>query len=40
VEGFHGADARRISAHALAEGGWPGDDLEEQRLGACPSNRL
>jgi monoamine oxidase len=33
VEGFHAADPRRISAHALAEGGWPADDEEEKRLG-------
>jgi monoamine oxidase len=33
VEGFHAADPRLISAHALAEGGWPGEDVEERRLG-------
>lgn len=33
VEGFHAADPRRISTHALADGGWPSDDIEEQRLG-------
>jgi monoamine oxidase len=33
VEGFHAADPRRVSVHALAESGWPGDDLEERRLG-------
>jgi monoamine oxidase len=33
VEGFHAADSRLISAHAMAEGGWPADDLEERRLG-------
>jgi monoamine oxidase len=33
VEGFHAADARQISARALAEGGWPGDEGEERRLG-------
>jgi monoamine oxidase len=33
VEGFHAADPRVISAHALAEGGSPGDDVEERRLG-------
>jgi monoamine oxidase len=32
VEGFHAADTRRISARALAEGGSPGDDAEEQRM--------
>jgi len=32
VEGFHGADARRISAQALADGGSPGEDAEEQRM--------
>jgi monoamine oxidase len=31
VEGFHGADPRNISVRALSEGGWPGDDVEEQR---------
>jgi len=33
VEGFHAADSKRISARALAENGWPADDLEERRLG-------
>jgi monoamine oxidase len=33
VEGFHAADSRLISAQALAEGGWPGDDVAERRLG-------
>ena len=33
VEGFHAADPRVISARALAEGGSPGDDVEERRLG-------
>jgi monoamine oxidase len=33
VEGFHAADPRIISAHALADGGWPGDDTDERRLG-------
>jgi monoamine oxidase len=33
VEGFHAADSRLISSHALAEGGWPGDDLAQRRLG-------
>src|SRR5439155_8528246 len=28
VEGFHAADARLISAKALADGGSPGDDVE------------
>jgi monoamine oxidase len=32
VEGFHAADARRISAQALADGGSPGDDRDEQRM--------
>ena len=32
VEGFHAADTRRISARALADGGSPGDDPEEQRM--------
>ncbi len=31
VEGFHAADARRISAHALADGGSPSEDPSEQR---------
>ena len=31
VEGFHAADARLISARALADGGSPGDDPDEQR---------
>jgi monoamine oxidase len=31
VEGFHAADARRISTKALADGGSPGEDPEEQR---------
>ena len=33
VQGFHSADASVISAHALAEGGSPGEDPEEQRSG-------
>lgn len=33
VEGFHAADPRVISTHALAQGGWPADDAEERRLG-------
>jgi monoamine oxidase len=32
VEGFQAADASRISALALADGGSPGDDVEEQRM--------
>jgi monoamine oxidase len=32
VEGFHAADTHRVSAHALAEGGSPGDDVRERRL--------
>jgi len=32
VEGFHGADARRISARALATGGSPSEDAGEQRM--------
>ena len=32
VEGFHAADACRISANALADGGSPDDDPEEQRM--------
>jgi monoamine oxidase len=31
VEGFHAADARRISTKALADGGSPSEDAEEQR---------
>ena len=33
VEGFHAADPRLVSARALAEGGWPGDEMIERRLG-------
>lgn len=33
VEGFHAADATRISARALADAGSPGDDARERRLG-------
>ncbi len=33
VEGFHAADPRVASVHALADGGWPADDIEERRLG-------
>jgi monoamine oxidase len=33
VQGFHSADAAVISAHALAEGGTPGEDPEAQRTG-------
>jgi monoamine oxidase len=33
VEGFHAADPTRISAHALADGGSPGDEVREQRIG-------
>lgn len=33
VEGFHAADITRISENALADGGSPGDDLDERRLG-------
>jgi monoamine oxidase len=33
VEGFHAAEPRLISARALAEGGWPGHDMAERRLG-------
>jgi monoamine oxidase len=33
VEGFHGADARLISASVLAESGSPGDDVRERLLG-------
>ncbi len=31
VEGFHAADARRISVQALADGGSPSEDRDEQR---------
>jgi monoamine oxidase len=37
VEGFHAADSRLISAKALADGGSPGDDREEQRMMRIPS---
>jgi monoamine oxidase len=33
VEGFHAADPRLISERALAEGGSPGDDVRERRIG-------
>jgi monoamine oxidase len=33
VEGFHGADPTRISERALADGGSPGDDVRERRIG-------
>jgi monoamine oxidase len=33
VENFHAADAARVSERALAEGGSPGDDARERRLG-------
>lgn len=33
VEGFHAADPTRISERALAEGGSPGDDVRERRIG-------
>lgn len=33
VQGFHAADPARVSAYALAEGGSPGDDERERRLG-------
>ena len=33
VEGFHAADPKRISERALAEGGSPGDDVRERRIG-------
>jgi monoamine oxidase len=32
VEGFHGADTERVSANALADGGSPSEDPEEQRI--------
>lgn len=32
VEGFHAADARRISTKALADGGIPGDEEEQRQL--------
>jgi monoamine oxidase len=33
VEGFHAADLRRISSHSLADGGSPGNDPDEKRMG-------
>ena len=33
VEGFHAADVNQISCRALAQGGWPADDMAERRLG-------
>jgi monoamine oxidase len=37
VEGFHAAEPQKISAKALAEGGAPSEDREEQRLMRFPS---
>ena len=37
VEGFHAAETEKISAKALAEGGAPSEDPEEQRLMRIPS---
>src|SRR5947207_2774136 len=36
VEGFHAADAQLISSKALADGGIPGEDPEEQRQMRIP----
>ena len=33
VKGFHAADPGRVSERALAEGGSPGDDVRERRIG-------
>jgi monoamine oxidase len=33
VEGFHAAELNRISERAIADGGNPGDDTSEQRIG-------
>ena len=33
VQGFHAADLERISARSLADGGSPGEDPEEKRMG-------
>ena len=33
IEGFHGADPARVSERALADGGSPGDDVRERRIG-------
>ena len=33
VQGFHAADPQRISERALADGGSPGDDVRERRIG-------
>jgi len=33
VEGFHAADPTRVSERALADGGSPGDDVRERRIG-------
>jgi monoamine oxidase len=33
VQGFHAADLRRVSARSLADGGSPGDDPDEKRMG-------
>jgi monoamine oxidase len=37
VEGFHAADPTRVSERALAEGGSPGGDILERRLGRIVS---
>src|SRR4051812_11773899 len=37
VEGFHAAQPQKISAKALAEGGAPSEDPEEQRMMRIPS---
>ena len=33
IQGFHAADLSKVSARSLAEGGSPGDDPEERRMG-------
>jgi monoamine oxidase len=37
VEGFHAAEPEKISAKALADGGAPSEDVEEQRLMRIPT---
>ncbi len=37
VEGFHAAQTEKISARALADGGAPSEDVEEQRIMRIPS---
>ena len=36
VQGFHAVDIESVSAHAMAEGGSPGEDRTEQRIARLP----